>query len=228
MSLARIAGVACLLSVTLGASACSNNETTPQSTPWPTATMEARQIRETCFDRAKADAEAQYGENALVQSDEFTSFSERFERVGDPYGVTVGSTWSDEFHSLYQKLVGVSAWAQPEGRADFEDGQRRCIDELGLTEGKDSDLTNWLAPTPEEWRIIECIAGAFVQTEREYGTGSVDYSTAYQSFIGNRPEGLEDFVLYELDYERVTGKSPFRNAAAMEAFRAKTRACPEG
>jgi len=228
MSLSRIAGVACLFLVALSASACSNNETTPQLTPWPTPTMEAPKIRETCFDRAKADAEAQYGENALIKSDEFAGFSERFERVGDPYGVTTGSTWSDDFYSLYERLVGQSPWAQPQGSAHFEDEERRCLDELGLTSGEESDLAGFFSPTPEEWRIIECVANAFVQTEQEYGTGSVDYTTAYQNFIWNRPEGLADFIIYELDYERVAGRSPFRNPAAMEAFRAKARTCPEG
>ena len=235
MSLSRIAGVACLLLVTLGASACSNNETTPQSTPWPTSIMAAPLIRNTCYDHAAADAEAQYGDSALAHTDAFSSFSKRFEQVGDPFGVPAYSTTSDEFVQFYEELVGRSPWENPQAAALFDEEQNKCLDEMGFSEAPDSEdwraedyWRYYVAPSPEEWPIVECVARALVATEAEYGEGSVDYTTAYRAFVDNRSGESTYLSRYEQDYERVTGRSPFRNSAAMEAFRARAKGCPEG
>jgi len=211
--------------------ACGDNEAPPQSTPLPSPTSTASEAIQECSDRAQAAAEAEYGQDPLLYSSDFAEFSERFERVGDPFGVAVGSTWSDEFDLLYEELVGRSPWENPQARALYDEEEHKCLEEMGLS--GTPDPLDWryyrdLGPSPEEWPIVECVARALVATEAEYGDGSVDYTTAYRSFVGNRSEESTDLLRYEQDYERLTGRSPFRNPAAMEAFRAKARTCPEG
>lgn len=219
--------------------ACNEDETRsePTPSPSPSPTLTASDARLECDDRAKAAVEAAYGQGQLAHSSDFYEFSERLERAGDPFGVPWGLAWGlsgpDEFPGLYEELVGRSPWENPQARALFDEEENKCLAEMGLSEEEEPVIPgdpSYLVgiPSPEDWPIVECVARALVATEQEYGTGSVDYTTAYQSFIWNRPEGLADFIVYELDYERVTGRSPFRNPAAMEAFRAKARTCPEG
>jgi hypothetical protein len=152
--------------------------------------------------------------------------------VGDPYGVrSVFLSFSDWFQGYYQSLFGRSPMQHPEAWQFYETHQEECMREKGLA--PEDDPLDWgklTTPSSEEQAIIECVAGLIIEVQREYGEGSIGYTTAYRNFAENRPAGEDagvDLLAHEKLYQEITGRSPFVNADAMASFRAKAKDCPQ-
>ena len=203
--------------------ACTGNNVTPTPTPFPTATLTYTEAHQNCDDPAAAAAQEAFGQDALTLSDKFLGFTQRVEEAGDPYGA--GLAWGAGFEQLYEDLTGRSPWSSPDGRALYEEQLDRCIQQKGVDPTEGFGLSE---PSEEEWAILECITRALVATEKQYGEGTVSYTTAYRNFVANRSGDYLDLVGYERYYEDLTGRSPFRQPEAMDSFRARARECPQG
>lgn len=216
--------------LTFGAMSCQEEGTAREPTAIPTATPGWREANGECKDLATQATQVKFGVDSSQEvTEDFFAFEMRVEELGDPYGVP-SLFLGDWFKEYYESLFGRSPMKHPEAWRFYESQRENCMREKGLKPEDDplAFLADW--PSAEERPIIECVTTLIIETEREYGEGSIGYTNAYRNFAENRPvcgeEGV-DLLGHEKLYQEITGRSPFVNAEAMASFRAKAKDCPE-
>ena len=193
------------------------------STPVRTPPQRPEDVYSYCFDDAKAAGD-RVTKDGWGPTQEYTRFASLLDGFAGSLLPDTDDSIADWFQGPYEQLTGKPAWANPTSRAAFDAAFAACNTKYG---GPATPASEALRPPPDVQRKTICVAGAAYHAEATYGTGSLAYSSDYDTWVHDNIDEDEatDYHYIEGEYTQATGKSPFAQPEAATPFRTATAGC---